>query len=184
MGTIFQIFREEVCAECQMVCPAAGFGAERRFHAFRCSYFQSPINFVRGDVIEPVPCGNVVLLPFDSGGLQERKRPHHVGLCKGERILDAAVHVAFRGQVDDAVHVILLHHATHAIEVADVHSDEAVVGAVLYVLEIGQVAGVSEFVKVDDVVFGVFVDKEAHHVRSDESRASCYQNVPFHVFNV
>ena len=92
--------------------------------------------------------------------------------------------MGFGGKVDDAVNLLVLHQLVEGVKVADVHLDELIVRLVLYVLEIGQVAGVSEFVEVDDVVFGVFVDKEAHHVRSDESRASCYQNVPFHVFNV
>ena len=111
-------------------------------------------------------------LPVELGGLQQAQRAHHVGAGEGERVLDRAIHMALGCQVDDAIHLLLLHQLVERLEVADVHLHEFVVGLVLHVLEVGEVAGVGELVEVDDVVVGVLVDKEADHVRADEACAA------------
>ena len=66
------------------------------------------------------------------------------------------------------------------VEVADIHLDELVVGTVLDVLEVGQIAGISQLVKIDDLVLGIFVDKEADHMASNESCTSGDDYVSFH----
>ena len=72
-------------------------------------------------------------------------------------------------QVNDAVHVILLEQMAHGFEVADVGLDKGVVGLVLNVLEVGQVAGVGELVEINDLVVRVFVDKKSDYMAADKS---------------
>jgi len=87
--------------------------------------------------------------------------------------------MALRREVYDAVDVVLGHESADGVEVADVGSDEGVVGSVLYVPEVGEVARVGEFVEVDDVVVGVLVDEEPHHVAADESSSAGNQDITF-----
>ena len=65
-------------------------------------------------------------------------------------------------KVDDAVDVLVLHQLVEGIEVADVHPDELVVRLVLDVLEVGEVAGIGQLVKIDDLVLGIFVYEESY----------------------
>ena len=94
--------------------------------------------------------------------------------------------MAFGGQMDDAVHMILFHQGIDGIKIADVCFDEGVVGLVLYILEIGQITGISQFVKIDDMVVGVFVDKESDYMTADKtgSTGDDYVSFKIHCFAV
>ncbi len=70
--------------------------------------------------------------------------------------------------------------ATHFVKVGYVGFYECIVGFVLDVLEIGKVAGIGEFVKVDDVVFGIFVDEESYYVVADKTGSACDKYVTLH----
>ena len=72
-------------------------------------------------------------------------------------------------KVDDAVNLLLLHQLVESVEVADVHLHELIVRLVFNILQVGQVAGVGQLVEVDDVVVGIFIDKEAYNVRANEA---------------
>ncbi len=111
--------------------------------------------------------------------MQQAQRTHHIGLRKGERVLDAAVHMALGGEVDDAVDVLFLHQLVDAIEITDVHLDELIVGLVLDVLEVGEVAGIGQLVEVDDLVFRVFVDEKSNDMAADEACATSDDDVSF-----
>ena len=62
-------------------------------------------------------------------------------------------------QVDDAVHMFLLHQFVYSLKVADVHLHKLVVGPILYILQIGKVASVGQFVEIDDFIVWIFVHK-------------------------
>ena len=104
--------------------------------------------------------------------MQQAEGAHDVGAGEGEGVFDAAVYMALGSQVDDAVDVVLTHYVEHLVEVADVGAHEGVVGALFYIFEVGEVAGIGELVEVDDMVLGVFVDEEAHYVRAYEAGAA------------
>lgn len=155
-------------------------GSERRFDAFRMRQFQGTVHLVGRDVVETLA---LVFLrqtfPVHFGRLQQGKRTHHVRACKGERVLDAAVHVTLCRQVDDAVHVILLHHLLHLLVVADVRFHEHIVFLVLNVLQVCQVSRIRQLVQVDDAVFRILVHEEANHMAADESGTAGNQYVAF-----
>ena len=76
--------------------------------------------------------------------------------------------MAFRRQVDDAVDILLLHQPEHRVKITDVRLDKGVIGLVLDVLEVRQVAGVGQFVDIDDMIVRIFRDEKPHDVRADE----------------
>ena len=82
-------------------------------------------------------------------------------------------------EVYDAVDAVLGHESADGVEIADVGTYEGVVGSVLDVPEVGEVARIGEFVEVDDVVVGVLVDEEPHHVAADEAGATSNQDITF-----
>ena len=170
---VFEVLREEAVAVSEVVLSGAGLRAEGRLDARGMGQLEGAIDLVGGDVVEPFPL--VFLgqgLPIEFRGLQQAERAHDVGLGEGERVLDAAIDMGFRREVDDAIDLLVLHQLVDAVEVADVHPDELVVGFVLDILQIGQVAGVGQLVQVDDSVIGVFVHEEANNMAADEAGAA------------
>ena len=117
-------------------------GRERRFDALRTGHLQSPVHLVGRDVVEALalPCA----VPGFPGGLQKRERSQDVGPCEGERIADRTVHVALGREVDHAVDGVFREQRAHGVVVADVAPDEGVVGGVLDVAEVGEVASFSD----------------------------------------
>ena len=172
MGIVFGCLHKELGAVGHIVL-ARGLGGERRLNAGGMCQLQGAVHLVGADVVEQLA---LVFLgprfPIFLGGLQQSERAHHVGAREREGILDAAVHMALGRKMDDAVYPVVADDAAHQLQVGDVALDERIVRPVFDVLEVCQVAGVGQFVKVDDVIFGIFFDKETHYVRSDESGAS------------
>jgi hypothetical protein len=66
--------------------------------------------------------------------------------------------------MDNAVYLIVVHQLEHQLEVADVALHKGVVGLVLDVLEVGQIACISQLVEVDDVILGIFVHEQTDNV--------------------
>ena len=59
---------------------------------------------------------------------------------------------------------MLSDNPAHFVEISNVCLDEGIIRLVFNILEICKIAGVSELVKVDNIVFGIFVDKQAHNM--------------------
>ena len=170
MGIVLGVLIEKVLAIGQVVHRRGSRGGKRRLDTLGMGKLQRTIHFIGGDVVEAfafIPLGQA--LPIQLGGLQQRQRTEHIGAGKGKRVLDAAIHMAFGSQMDDAVHPVLLHELAHAVEVANVGLDKGVVRPVFHILQIGQIACISQLVHVDDVIIGILVDKQPHHMRPDET---------------
>ena len=183
MRLILQIFREKLFAVSQMVLAARRLCGERRLDSFGVGHLQRAINLVSGNVVEPLALKLLrQRLPVQFCSLQERQSAHHVGLCKRERILDGAVNVALCGEVDDAVDLLVLHQLIERIKVADVHPDKLVVGLVLNVFEVGEIARVGKFVKVNYLIIKVFINKKAYNMTPDKTCAARDNDV-FHIIN-
>ena len=76
--------------------------------------------------------------------------------------------MAFRRQVDDAVDILFLHQLEHLVEITDVRLDKGIIGLVLDVLEVREVAGVGQLIDIDDMIVRILRDEKPHDVRSDE----------------
>ena len=81
-------------------------------------------------------------------------------------------------EVDDTIDLLVLHQLVERVEVADVHLHKLVIGLVLDVLEVGQVAGVRQFVEVNDVILGVLVHEQAP---SNKACATSNNDCSFHI---
>jgi hypothetical protein len=68
------------------------------------------------------------------------------------------------GKMYNAIYLMLYDYASHLVKIGDIGLDKCIVGAILYILEIGEVTGIGEFVKVYDVIIGIFVDKKSHNM--------------------
>ena len=73
------------------------------------------------------------------------------GLSEGERILDTSIYVVLGSEMDDAIHLVVLHQFQHQVKITDITLNESIVRLVLDVLEVSQVACVCQLVEVDDL---------------------------------
>ena len=69
-----------------------------------------------------------------------------------------------------------LQNARNSFVVGNVAFDELVPVGIGKIAQIIEVAGVAEFVEIDDVPVGMFAERELHEVRADEAGASRNQN--------
>ena len=100
---------------------------------------QGAIDFIGGDVVKALAFEPAFgIRPGAACGGQHGGRAHDVGFQKSHRSGDAAVHVAFRGEVHHRIDFFLPHQGRDPLRIADVHFDEAVVGRPFKVLEVGQ----------------------------------------------
>ncbi len=88
--------------------------------------------------------------------------------------------MTFCGKVDDAVNFILAHYPAHSLKVNNVGFDECVVRFILDVFQIGEVAGVGQFVEIDDVVVGVFVYKQPYYMAADKPCSAGDEYITLH----
>ena len=85
-------------------------------------------------------------------------------------------------KVDDAINLFVLHQLVEGVEVADVHLYKLVVRLVLDILQISEVAGIRQLVEVDDVILGILVHEQAHHMASDKACTASNYNCSFHKY--
>ncbi len=83
-----------------------------------------------------------------------------------------------------SVDVVVADYVAHIVKVGDVGLDEAIVGSLFDVAQIGQISGISEFVEVDYVIFRIFSDKQAHHMAADEPGTAGDEDVSLVIIHV
>ena len=129
------------------------------------SHLQCTINLIGRDVIEALTLVSLrKTLPVNLCRLEQRQSTHHVGLSESEWILDTSIYMALGSEMDDAIHLIVLHQLQHQVEITDIALNESIVRLVLDVLEVSQVACVSQLVEVDDVILRIFVHEKSYYV--------------------
>ena len=94
--------------------------------------------------------------------------------------------MALGSKVNYAVYFISIHQLSHLLIVTDVGFDKHIVGTIFNINQIGQVSGISQFVKVDNSIIGIFVDKQANNMATDKSGSTCYDYISFefHILNL
>lgn len=167
---MYLVVSEEFFAVGQMMGLGRSGCGERRLDAFRMGHFQGAVHFVGRDMVEAFAFVFFrQTFPINFSGLQQAECAQYVGTGKGKRVFDTAVYMAFSRQMDDTVYMVLLHDFLHFLVVADIGFDESVVRLVFDVLQIGQVTGVGQFIQVDNVILGIFVDEQTDYMAADES---------------
>ena len=181
MRRVLRRLVEEVVTVSQVMFGARSSRRERRRDSFRVVHLQGTVDFIGRDVVEALA---FVLFgeafPIEFRGLQEAQGAHDVRLREGERVLDGTVHMAFGREVDNAVDMLVLHELVERVEIADVHLHELVIRFALDVLEVREVARVSELVEVDDLVVRILVHEQANHVAPDKARTAGNDDRTFH----
>ena len=143
-----------------MVLIAGCLGSEWCRDALRMSHLQGTVNLISRDVVEALALVSLrKTLPVNLCRLEQRQGSHHVGLSESEWILDTSIYMALGSEMDDAIHLVVLHQFQHQVEIADVALNECIIRLVLDVLEVSQVASVSQLVEVDDVILGYLFTK-------------------------
>jgi len=156
---------EELLAVSLVVLTAGSLGGERSRNALRVSHLQCTVNLIGRDVVETLALISLrKTLPVNLCRLEQRQGTHHVGMSKSERILDTSIYMTLGSEMDDAIHLIVLHQLQHQVEITDITLYESIVRLVLDVLEVSQVACVSQLVEVDDVILRIFVHKKSYYV--------------------
>ena len=129
------------------------------------SHLQCTIHLIGRDVVETLALVTLwKALPVNLCRLEQRQGTHHVGLSEGEWILDTSIYVALGSEMDDAIHLVVLHQFQHQVEIADVALNESIVWLVLNVLEVSQVTSVCQLIEVDDVILRIFVHEKPYYV--------------------
>ena len=115
------------------------------------SHLQRTINLIGRDVVEALALISLrKTLPVNLGSLEQRQSTHHVGMSESEWILDTSIYMTLGSEMDDAIHLVVLHQFQHQVEIADVALYESIVRLVLNILEVSQITSVSQLVEVDD----------------------------------
>ena len=143
---------EELLAVSLVVLIAGCLGGERSRNALWMSHLQCTIHLIGRDVVETLALISLwKTLPVNLGSLEQRQGTHHVGLGESEWILDTSIYVALSSEMDDAIHLVVLHQLQHQVEITDIALNESIVRLVLDVLEVSQVACICQLVEVDDL---------------------------------
>ena len=129
------------------------------------SHLQCTVNLIGRDVVEALALISLrKTLPVNLCSLEQRQSTHHVGLSESEWILDTSIYMTLGSEMDDAIHLVVLHQLQHQVEITDIPLNESIVRLVLDVLEVSQVACVSQLVEVDDVILRIFVHEKSYNV--------------------
>ncbi len=90
-------------------------------------------------------------LPVVAHGFQQAQGAHHVGLDEGARAVDGTVDVAFSGEIQHRIRLVLGQQAGYQRAVTDVTLHKHVVRVAVQAGQRLQVAGVGEHIEVDDL---------------------------------
>ena len=130
---------------------------------------QVAVNLVRAHLVIP---GNAVF----PAGIHQVSRAHDIGPQENIRILNAAVHMAFRREVDHRVRLFLLKQGENSLPVTDVGFAEPEIRIARYRLQGGQVSRVGQLVHADDPVLRMLLQVVVDIVSADEPRTAGHDN--------
>ena len=100
----------------------------------------------------------------------------HIGLHKHFRVLDTSVHMALGCKMNHTINIIFRKYFADGFFITDISADECVVGLVLNILQVLQIAGICEHIYVNDADFiAVLLKHVVNVVGADESCSACYQ---------
>ena len=119
----------------------------------------------------------------DIRGLEERKGSHHVGTGESERIHDRPIHMALSRKMDNPSYIISRDNLLNLFVITYIRLNKNIIRFILDILEICQIAGISELVEVYNPVVRILVDEEPDNVAADEPGATGYQYSPLECHN-
>jgi hypothetical protein len=81
--------------------------------------------------------------------------------------------MALGSQVNHAVDLKGFKNRLNDIEVANIRLHKPVIGLSFQILQIGEVAGIGQLIKVNNLIAGILIDKQSHYMGADEAGTSC-----------
>lgn len=131
---------------------------------------QIAIDLVRRDLMVAV---DAVL----AAGVEQHARADDVRLQEDLRILNGAVDMRFRCEVNDDVRLLLLEDAVDRPAVCDVRADELEVLLLHRILERLEVARIRQLVDADDVVTRMLLEHVVDEVRANEAGTAGHDDI-------
>ena len=150
---------------------ARGFGEEAVFA-------QGAVYFVGADMIEQLAFE--IVFPCGAGGVEQGDGAHDIGAYEFHGIGYRTVYMRFGGQMYHAVETVFFKEFRHTFLVHDIALLENIIGRVLHIFQIFQIAGIGKFIEIHHAGIGIFLHPMTHQMRTDEPGASCNQNI-FHI---
>ena len=83
-------------------------------------------------------------LPCFASGIQQNNRTQHIGADKFQWIADGSIDMRFRSKMNNAVRLIFLKQLINPFFIGNV-------------LQILQIAGIGQFIKIDNTILRVFL---------------------------
>ena len=120
--------------------------------------------------------------PKLAAGFQQIEGAFDVGVHKGARPCDRAIHVALGRKMHHDFGLVAGKHGPQRGEIAQVGPFKGVVGQAGHWVQAAQIGGVGQRVQVDELVLGVARHQEIEEVRADEAGAAGDQDS--HVFGI
>ena len=133
---------------------------------------QVAVDLVRRDLMVAV---DAVL----AASVEQHARADDVRLQENLRILDRAVDMRLRREIDDDVRLLLLKDTVDGLAVCDVRADELEVLLLHRRLERLEVARIRQLIDTNDAVSRMLLEHVIDKVRANESSATCYDNCHF-----
>ena len=111
-----------------------------------------------------------------TGGIKQSKSAYQVGFDKSPRPADRIVDMAFGGKMHDPADVMFLKQTRCQFRIADIAPDEPVIRRPFAFFEVGKVAGISQLVKVNNHIIGIFFHPVRHEIRADKTGTAGNEN--------
>ncbi len=131
------------------------------------------IDFIRGNMqkTELRPVSLVQLLPIMSRLLQQIQSALYIGPNELSWIVDGAIDVTFRGEMDHGARPVLFEQLGYEVSVANISLHERVPRVCGDTLEVAQVSGIGQLVEIDDSA-SLIANPMMHKIGAYESRAA------------
>src|SRR5574344_2443514 len=72
-------------------------------------------------------------------------------------------------QMDNSINFPVLHQLKESLKIADIHFHKLIVGFILNIFEVRQVAGIRQFVEIDDMIIRILVHEKAYHMTANKA---------------
>ena len=143
---------------------------------------QCAIHLICGNLKVLLPCFpsfRLCIIPSLFSTLQQIDRPHYISLYEDLRIRDTTIHMTLRREVDDIIEIILGKQVFHQYFVTDISLYEDMARIFLHILQVFQIARVSQLVQIHQSNIRIFIQHVIDKVRADKTGTSCDQ-IGFH----
>jgi hypothetical protein len=111
-----------------------------------------------------------------AGEIDEHLRSENVRPQERPGVLDAAIDVAFRGEVHHLFEIRSGQRRRQSGRIRDVGAHEAVAAVVEHPFEILEIPGIRQCIDIDDRDVGTRREESAHVIGADESGTAGYEN--------